>query len=182
MRERGRDQTAGLDLTGAACSFAGEDRMGLQERHRILNGSVVGLLDPARDLGRRDRPQRRDRLRRTEREVEAGHRALPEPPPQRGAGHRMTAVAEQVLHLLGGHHVAVLDTVDPDQPGADPAPRGLALRLVVVDQPYAAELGRIGGGDLAGQVLIPRPGRELLQRHRHTHQGRDRAASGHPDS
>jgi hypothetical protein len=94
----------------------------------------------------------------------------------------MTAFAEQAAHLLGGHHVAVLDAVDPDQPGADPAPRGLALRLVVVDQPYAAELGRIGGGDLAGQVLIPRPGRELLQRHRHTHQGRDRAASGHPDS
>ena len=96
MRERGRDQTAGLDLTGAAGAFAGEDRMGLEERDRILNGSVVGLLDPARDLGRRDRPQRRDRLRRTEREVEAGHRSLPEPPPQRGAGDRMTAVAEQV--------------------------------------------------------------------------------------
>lgn len=157
MRESGRDQTAGLDLTGTAGSFAGEDRMGLQERHSISNGSVVGLLDPARDLGRRDRPQRRDRLRRTEREVEAGHRTLPEPPPQRGAGHRMTAVAEQVLHLLGGHHVAVLDTVDPDQAGADPAPRGLALRLVVVHQPGVAELGRVAAATCRVRYSYPDP-------------------------
>src|SRR4051794_36083058 len=93
----------------------------------------------------------------------------------------MTAVAEQVAHLLGGQEVAVLDAVDPDHPGADPTAGGLALRLVVVGQPGAAEFGRIGGGDLAGQVFVPRPGRELLQRHRHTPQGRSRAASGHPD-
>jgi hypothetical protein len=167
MHKRSGHQAAGLELAGAARAFAGEDRMRLQERERTLHGGVVGLLDLARDLGQRDRPQRRDRLRRTEREVEARGRSLPELPPQCGAGHRMTAVAEQVAHLLSGHHVAVLDAVEPDRAGADPAARGLALRLVVVDQPGAAELSRIGG-PWRVRYSYPDPAASLLQRHRHT--------------
>ena len=44
VRERGRDQAAGLDLAGAVGALAGEDRMRLEERQRIEDGSVVRLL------------------------------------------------------------------------------------------------------------------------------------------
>ena len=58
-----------------------------------------------------------------------------------------------------------LQAVDPDEPGADPAPGRLALRRVVVGQRSAPLLRRVERSDLPGQVLVPRPRRELVQRH-----------------
>jgi hypothetical protein len=57
------------------------------------------------------------------------------------------------------------------QPGADPAAWCFALCGVVVGQGRGAELGRVHGRDLPGQVFIPRPCRELVDRHRHTPEG-----------
>ena len=182
VEERRRDQAAGLDLAGAAGALAREDRMRLQEVNCVEDRGVVGLADLLRDLGRRHGPQCRNRLCRRERQIESGHRPRLEFPPQRGAGHGVAAVPEQVLHLLVGDDVSVPKAVDAHEPRPDPTARRLALRGVVVSQRHRPELGRIGSRDLAGQVLVPRPGRELLQRHRHTPQGRSAAASGHPDS
>src|SRR3546814_4018664 len=56
--------------------------------------------------------------------------------------------AEEVLHLLGGHRVAHFQAVDPDEPGADPAPGRLTLRRVVVGQGSGALLRRVQRSDL----------------------------------
>ena len=78
-------------------------------------------------------------------------------------------------------HVAGLQAVDPNEPGADPAPGRLALRRVVVGQGSGALLRRVERGDLPGQVLVPRPRRELVERHGHIPNGRATIASGHGD-
>ena len=75
---------------------------------------------------------------------------------------RITARPEQLLHLLCGHHIAGLKPVDTGQSRTDPATRRLALRRVVARQRSPALLGRIEGGDLPRQILIPRPGRQLV--------------------
>ena len=182
MQERGGDQATGLDLPRAAGSLAAEDRMGLEEGQRVEYGGVVRHLDLPRDLGRCDRPQGRNRLRGAERQVESGDRALLERVPECGPADWVTAVAEEVLHLLDGDVVAVLEAVESAEPGADPPAGRFALGGVVVRQRSPAELGRVRGRDLASQVLIARPGGELLQRHRHIPQGRNDGASGHPGS
>ena len=75
------------------------------------------------------------------------------------------AGAEQGLHLLGGHQVAGVQTVDAGHPGADPHARGLALLGVVGRQPGVALLGGVHRSDLPGQVVVPGPGGELVQTH-----------------
>lgn len=57
VEEGSSDQPAGLDLSGAAGPFAGEDRMRLEEGEGDEDGSVVCLPDAPRDVVRRDGPQ-----------------------------------------------------------------------------------------------------------------------------
>src|SRR5665811_2206410 len=97
---------------------------------------------------------------------------------ERHPGDRMGPGAEQVLHLLRCDCVAVIETVNADEPGPDPAARRLALRRVVVSEPDATLLGRVERSDLLGQVLVPRSRRELVKRHGHIPKGRPRIASG----
>src|SRR4029453_16808488 len=82
---------------------------------------------------------------------------------------RVQAGAEQRLHLLRGHRVAGVEAVDSVQAGADPHPWRLTAFGVVRRQPDVTFLGRIQGRDLPGQIVIPGPGCELMDAHRHTH-------------
>jgi hypothetical protein len=81
----------------------------------------------------------------------------------------MQTAAEQGAHLLRRHRVAGIQAVDPVHTGTDPRPRGLASFGVIRSQPGMPLVGRIHGSDLPGQIVITRPGSELMQTHRHIH-------------
>ena len=80
----------------------------------------------------------------------------------------MESEAEEGFHLLGGDRVAGAQSVDPGQAGAGPRAGGFAAGGVVRRQPDVAFVGGIQRGDLPGQVVIPRPGGQLLDAHHHT--------------
>ncbi|MCW2675464.1 MAG: hypothetical protein JWR70_504 [Modestobacter sp.] len=133
------------------------------------------------------RPQRRDALHRGEGEVVAGYRhpragrdeRRPEPHRRwtaggvlvRGqaggcAGERVVAAAEQRQHLPLGHRITGARAAGQRrQPGAQPHAGRFAALLVVGAQRSPAAGGDISGGHLPGQVGVPRPGRQLVQRH-----------------
>ena len=60
----------------------------------------------------------------------------------------MQADAEQRLHLLRGHRISGVQTVDPGQPGADPHTGCFATLGVVAGEWDVAFLGRIQRRDL----------------------------------
>jgi hypothetical protein len=114
------------------------------------------------DLERRTQPG--DKL-----VVPAGQvRTFQLPLPLRGEG--MQANAEQRLHLLRGHRISGVQTVDTSQPGADPHAGALTQLGVVAGERNVAFLGRIQGRDLPSQVVVPRPRRQLVDAHRHASQ------------
>ena len=84
-------------------------------------------------------------------------------------GQRVQTAAEQRSHLLGGHRVAGGQSVDPVHAGADPHPGRLTPFGVIRRQPGMTFLGRVQRRDLPGQIVIPGPGCELVEAHRHTH-------------
>ena len=88
--------------------------------------------------------------------------------PLRGEG--MQADAEQRLHLLRSHRIASLQTVDPGQPGTDPHTGALTALGVVAGERDVALLGRIQRRYLPGQIVVPRPGGQLVDAHRHASQ------------
>jgi hypothetical protein len=93
----------------------------------------------------------------------------------------VATLTEQELHLLLGDDAAVGE-VEAGDAVAEPAARGLALLLVVRSEPDLAALGPVVHSDLPGQVRVPAPGGELVQRH-HTPQSRGREvvdSAGHP--
>ena len=135
-------------------------------------GRLVHRGDPLRDLD--PEPGHVARVDAV-RSAEPGHRPVVrvgQPGAVQGVpallGERVVTGPEQGLHLLGGDHVAGRQPVDAGQPGADPAAGCLALGGVVVGEAGVAFLGRVQRRDLPGQVVIPRPGGQLVQRHRHT--------------
>ena len=77
--ERGRDQPTGLDLPGTVTPLAGEQRLALDERQCVADSRVVRLLDHPGDLSGRNRPERRHRLHRRERQVESSYSGLTRP-------------------------------------------------------------------------------------------------------
>ena len=84
-------------------------------------------------------------------------------------GQRVQTAAEQGPHLLRGHRVASGKSVDPVHPRPDPHPRGLTPFGVIGRQPGVTFLSGIQRRHLPGQIVIPRPGGELVHTHRHTH-------------
>ena len=81
----------------------------------------------------------------------------------------MQTGAEQRSHLLRGNRVAGGEAVDPIQARADPDAWRLTPFGVIRRQTGMTLLGCVQGRDLPGQVVIPRPGCELVKAHRHTH-------------
>ena len=141
----------------------------------------LGGLDPERahivlvDLVRDAQPGRGPVLRLGGR----GHPGATDPQvelPGPLVGQRVMPGAEEARHVLGRDDIAGLQAVDPGHPGADPGSGGLALLGVVARQPGVALLRGVVRGHLAGQVVIPRSGGELVQTHGHGHQGHSGAA------
>ena len=128
---------------------------------RLATSSRNGLTIVVDDLERRPQPRRV--LKVPQGEVGSFQLLLPQ------LGQRVQAAAEQGSHLLRGHRVAGGQAVDPVHAGADPHPGRLAALGVVRRQTGMTFLGRIQRSDLPGQIVIPGPGGELVEAHRHTH-------------
>jgi hypothetical protein len=76
----------------------------------------------------------------------------------------MQAGAEEGPHLLGGDRIPGAETVNGGHAGADPCSRSFSAFGVVGGRPI---LGGVDCRDLPGQVVVPRPGAELVDAHRH---------------
>jgi hypothetical protein len=81
----------------------------------------------------------------------------------------MHAGAEQSPHLVRGDRIPGAQAINAGHPGADPCSRNLTSFGVVGGQPCVALLGGIQRRDLPGEVVVPRPGAELVDAHRHNH-------------
>jgi hypothetical protein len=90
----------------------------------------------------------------------------------------VTPGAEQVAHLLLGDHVAGAQPFEPGHAAANPHARRFTLRAVVRRQARVAALRHILGRDLPGQVVVPAPGGQLVDGHRHTYRKRGRSPRG----
>jgi hypothetical protein len=84
-------------------------------------------------------------------------------------GERMHAGAEQGPHLLRRDRIPSVEAVDAGQARADPSSRSLTAFGVVRGQPHMTLFGGIQRCDLPGQIVVPRPGAELVDTHRHIH-------------
>ena len=131
-----------VDLRAAAGHLDPEPRRGVHHRERLPEPDRrLHVLDPAGPAGAAVHHRPGDRVRV-----------------------RVLALGEQGRHLLGGHLLPGLQ-VDVGQGGAEPHPGGLATLGVVVGQAGVPAVGRIQHGDLPGQVGIPVPGGQLVDRH-----------------
>ena len=81
---------------------------------------------------------------------------------------------EQSPHLLASHRIPGVQAVDARQARADPHPRALATFGVVGGQPDVTLRGGIQRRHLPRQIVVPRPGSELMNAHRHSPQRRQR--------
>ena len=70
--KRRRDQTTDVDLPDPLSAGPGEQCMLLDEPQRVVNGGSMGLFNHRRHPRVGDRPQRRHRLHRRERQVIPG--------------------------------------------------------------------------------------------------------------
>ena len=75
--ERGRDQATHVDLPDPLGPGPGEQGLLLDEAQRVVDRGLMGPFDHRRHRRFGDRPQRRDRLHRRERQVETGDRLRP---------------------------------------------------------------------------------------------------------
>ena len=142
-------------------------RAGRQAGCRIDRRDAFGHLEPKRAD---------DTINDPERHTQTGHflevadcECWPFKLPLAELGQRVQTATEQRSHLLRRHRVADAQAVDPAQAGTDPHPRRLTPFGVIRCQPDVTFLGRIQGRHLPGQIVIPRPGGELVEAHRHTH-------------
>ena len=148
----------------------------VRRRHRPIPGQTGRLIDggdPFRDLD----PERADvAVEDLERCPEPGHRQ------EVGVGQvRSFELLHVAARPAGAYRqpnsARICSAVTgspafrpsiPAMPGPDPHPGLLAAFGVVGGQPGVALLGRIQRRHLPGQIVIPRPGGELVHTHRHT--------------
>jgi hypothetical protein len=136
-----------------------------------------GHLEPERDeivvddLERR--PQPRHVLKVLSGEVGSFQLLLPQ------LSQRVQTAAKQGSHLLRGHRVAGGKSVDPVHPRPVRHPGGLTAFGVIGRQPGVTFLSGVQRRHLPGQVVISRPGGELVHTHRHDPEWRFRARGGH---
>jgi hypothetical protein len=77
--ERSRDQATHVDLPDPLRPGSSEQGLLLDEAQRVVDRGLMGPFDHSRHRRFGDRPQRRHRLHRRERQVETGHRLRPRP-------------------------------------------------------------------------------------------------------
>jgi hypothetical protein len=80
----------------------------------------------------------------------------------------MHAGAEQSPHLLRRHRIPNVQAIDASHTRADPRAWSLSAFGVVRRQPDMTLLGGIQRRHLPSQIVVPRPGAELADTHRHT--------------
>ena len=97
--ERGGDQPGDVHLAYPARTLPGEQRLILDEPQRLRDRGLMGLLDPRRDRRVGERPQRRHRLHRGERQVVPPDRRRRRPGPA-GQRRRQLQVTLRVTALL----------------------------------------------------------------------------------
>lgn len=92
-----------------------------------------------------------------------------------GAADDMVLVAEgaprsRILDPAAIERKLALNTynVDASRAGTDPDARCLTFGGVVAREPGVALVGDVLRGDLAGQIVVSAPGRQLVDGHRHT--------------
>ena len=134
-------------------------------QHRVDLRAAAGHLDPERRRG----VQHREWLAQPDRRLDvldaAGSAGAPvHHRPGDRVRVRVLALGEQGRHLLGGHLLPGLQ-VHVGQGRAEPHAGGLPTLGVVVGQGGVPAVGRIQHGDLPGQVRIPIPGGQLVERH-----------------
>jgi hypothetical protein len=170
------------ELTGYLSPHPGpvsrRDRgVGRPSQCRVERRDALGHLDPKRSQIVVDDPERPPQPRRIlkvpQGEVGSFQLLLPQ------LRQRVQTAAEQRSHLLPGHRVASGKSVDPVHPRADPHPRGLTPFGVIRRQPGVILLSRVKRRHLPGQIVIPRPGGELVHAHRHNPQSRFHPRGGH---
>ena len=141
-------------------------------RHRPTTAQPVScspLTAPDRDLllehrGRRPHLERRPQAGRL---ADLRGRRVGRESSQPGLHIRMEPGPEQGTHLYLRHRTPRLH-LQGRQAGTDPPTRHLTLLRVVARQRRVTLLRRILRSNLPGQVVIPRPGSQLVQRRRHT--------------
>ena len=124
MTETGGDEAGRGQHLGAGRAPSHATRLSLEVGERGIDGGLVGRDRGGTLLGGSQRMDERDRLRRRERQVEAGHAPVGrnEPlPHQIGAGQHRTQVG-------GGNHAAEAEQCG----GAEPTPRCLPRSEVVL--------------------------------------------------
>ena len=165
-----------------ACHL-GADPGPVRRRHRPIPGQTGRLVDGGDPFRHLD-PERADvAVEDLERRPQPGHRQQVGFGQVRSLellqsqlGQRVHTGAEQRPHLLRGHRVAGVEAVDAGHPRTDPHPGLLAPFGVVGGQAGVALLGRIQRRHLPGQIVIPRPGGQLVHAHRHTYISEFRAS------
>jgi len=129
-------------------------------RHEPLRHHRAELGGPGKHFERHPEPGRRQRG--------GGAFSLGDQRLGDGIGVRVPSLPEQGLHLRLGHHTARRNATQPVQAGTHPLPGGFPLLGVVLPQTRRPSFGGIDCRDLAGQVRIPVPRCQLMQRH-HQH-------------
>jgi hypothetical protein len=159
----------------------GADPGPIRSRYGPVLGHPGGLVQRGEPLRHLNPERRHVRLVDLERRTQPGHRLVVQHGQVRALqlpltlrSQRMQPGPEQRPHLLRGHHIAGVEAVDPDQPRAHPHPGSFPAFGVVRRQPEMPLLGRVQGGDLPRQIVIPRPRSELVNAHRHTPRSRSR--------
>jgi hypothetical protein len=84
-------------------------------------------------------------------------------------GEGMHAGAEKRPHLPSGDRIPRGKAINAGHTGADPGARSFSAFGVVGGQPDMTLLGSVQCCDLPGQIVVPRPGAQLVDAHRHTH-------------
>jgi hypothetical protein len=78
----------------------------------------------------------------------------------------MHAGSEEGQHLLRGHRIPSVQAVNADEASPDPGSRAFTAFGVVGSQSNMTLFRGVQRRDLPGQIVIPRPGAELVDAHR----------------
>ncbi|CAN5797477.1 hypothetical protein BH24ACT5_BH24ACT5_20380 [soil metagenome] len=177
LAEQRRGDPVRVDPVDAVSSPTGHRAVGLEPRHGGLDSLIVRGQDLGADEGiRGECPQRRHRLRRRERGIEAPCRRVTESAAERRPVDGM-ARFEQGSQLFAGHLTREADS----RQASAPPPSGWFIGIQVVVHRTTGRprpITVLGEAGVVGEQPIELPGRRLQRRapHHRTHPPPGRAA------